>query len=172
MKAVALMVSLMASTIAYADYYPVMDYKVYGTPASATDKAEIDDLMEGLWTAWSDHDAATFANLHAEDAEWTNAFGRTFRGASELENFLGKRLFPAFDQKIARQEAAAYVPISRRYIGDDAAVVTGRMESNRGSSVGSANRVIGFTFVLGKVDGEWKVTNQVITDLREKRGSW
>ncbi len=125
--------------------------------------------MNALWVAWSQHDAATFANLHAKDAEWTNAFGRTIRGAKELDTFLGKRLFVGFDVEIAQYEAESYREISRRYIGASSVVVTGRTESNRGSSVGTSNRKIGFTFVLGKIGGKWKVTNQVITDIRERR---
>lgn len=170
MKIAALIIFLTASAISNADYYPQVEHQVYGSPATTSDQSAIDDVMRDLWLAWSEHDAAAFANVHSIDAEWTNAFGRTFRGSNELESFLEGRLFPAFDIEISKNEADSYVEISRRYIGKDCAVITGRTESNRGSSVGSSNRKIGFTFVLSKTDGEWKVTNQVITDIRERRG--
>ena len=160
----------MISFTGHAEYYPAQDHQVFGSPAVSSDESAIDELMNDLWAAWSQHDAATFAALHSEDAEWTNAFGRTFRGSKELEKFLGNRLFVGFDIEIAKYEAESYREISRRYIGDSSVVVTGRTESNRGSSVGTSNRKIGFTFVLGKIEDEWKVTNQVITDIRERRG--
>ena len=170
MKKIILVISLMVSVTVYADYYPVLAHQVYGAPTTAADKSDINAVMESLWLAWSKHDARAFANLHSEDAEWTNAFGRTFRGSASLENFLDKQLFPNFDMEISKDEAEAYVEVSRRYIGDDCVVITGRTESNRGSSVGSSNRKIGFTLVLGKIEGKWKVTNHVITDIRERRG--
>ena len=170
MKNVLLTICLVASLAAHADYYPVMDHKVFGSPATSSDESAIDNLMTELWGAWAKHDATKFANLHSKDAEWTNAFGRTFRGAKELEAFLEQRLFAGFDIEIAKKEADSYSEISRRYIGAESVVIAGRTESNRGSSVGTSNRKIGFIFVLGKIEGEWKVTNQVITDIRERRG--
>lgn len=170
MKKIILAISLLVSVTVYADYYPVLDHQVYGAPATAADKFDIDAVMKNLWLAWSRHDAGAFANLHSEDAEWTNAFGRTFRGSENLEKFLDKQLFPNFDMEISKDEAEAYVEISRRYIGEDCVVITGRTESDRGSSVGSSNRKIGFTLVLGKIEGLWKITNHVITDIRERRG--
>jgi len=170
MKSILLIVCLATSLAVNAEYYPVMAHKVFGSPATTADASAIDNLMAELWRSWSNHDAATFADLHSTDAEWTNAFGRTFRGSKELEAFLEKRLFAGFDIEIAKGEVGSYIEISRRYIGSESVVITGRTESNRGSSVGTSNRKIGFTFVLGKIEGEWKVTNQVITDIRERRG--
>lgn len=157
------------SISAYADYYPSLEYKVYGSPSAESDKKAIDSVIANLWSAWAANNAEAVARVHTVDAEWTNAFGRTYRGSKELEEFLKDDLFPAFGKEISKKEAKSYVPISRRYIGQDAAVITGRIESNRGSSVGSSNRKIGFTFVLTKINQEWRISNQVITDLREKR---
>lgn len=161
---------LVASLSAHAEYYPILDFQVYGSPASTADEASINATMNSFWTAWAEHDAAGVASAHTSDAEWTNAFGRTFRGAKTLEEFLADNLFPDFDIAISKGEAESFIPISRRYIGSEAAVITGRLESNRGSPTGSSNRKIGFTFVLAKVGDEWKISNQVITDLRERRG--
>lgn len=158
-----------ASALTHADYYPALEYEIYGTPAAETDKASIDDVMTKLWLGWAEENASAVAKVHTIDAEWTNAFGRTYRGSEELEEFLKNILFPAFDKEISEKEAASFVEISRRYIGDDAAVITGRIESDRGSSVGTSNRKIGFTFVLTRFHQEWKISNQVITDIRERR---
>jgi uncharacterized protein (TIGR02246 family) len=162
---------LLVSVIASAEYYPALKYHVSGRPAVESDKAAIDTLMHDFWSAWSAQDAQAVGNTHSQDAEWTNAFGRSFRGAKEIEVFLSDKLFPMFDKGVSINEAAAFKPISRRYIGSSSAVIYGRIESDRGSSVGSTNRLIGFTFVLEKLHGDWKIANQVITDLRERRGT-
>jgi ketosteroid isomerase-like protein len=162
---------LFVSVIASAEYYPALKYHVSGRPAVESDKAAIDKLMNGFWSAWSAQDAQAVGNTHSQDAEWTNAFGRSFRSAKELEVFLNDKLFPNFDKEVSIKEAKTYLPISRRYIGSSGAVIYGRFESDRGSSVGSTNRKIAFTFVLEKLNGEWKIVNQIITDLRERRGT-
>jgi len=169
MKVVFGICILLVSLTASAEYYSPLPYHVSGHPAVKSDKASIDKLINSFWKAWSAQDAKGIANVHSEDAEWTNAFGRSFRGSKELEVFLSNKLFPEFDKEISKTEANSYRPISRRYIGSSGGVVYGRIESDRGSSAGSTNRKIAFTFVVEKVKGEWKITNQIITDLRERR---
>ena len=160
---------LLISLTAKAEYYPALDYRVFGQPASTSDKVEIDKLMEQFWAAWSSQDATGVADTHTVDTEWTNAFGRSFRGSQELKEFLEERLFPMFDSDVSKQEARSYQPISRRYIGSSTAVISGRIASDRGSSVGSTNRKIQFTFIVEKAKNDWKISNQIITDLRERR---
>jgi len=109
------------------------------------------------------------AAVHSEDAEWINAFGRTYRGNQALEEFLESGLFPAFDAEISRREMETFRVLSRRYIGADGAVLNTIMDSDRGSSVGSGGRRVSLNLVLEKIDGEWKIVHQVITDLREMR---
>lgn len=171
MKFIFALIIFFTSTIATAEYYPALDYKVFGKPAIESDKVAIDELMDQFWLAWSAQDAQAVAKTHSDNAEWTNAFGRSFRGSNNLQTFLADRLFPMFEKTIASKEANTYIPVSRRYIGTSAAVVYGRVESDRGSSIGSSSRKIGFTFVLEKTDEQWKVVHQIITDLRERRGT-
>jgi hypothetical protein len=169
-KIITVLIMVAASTLSYAGYYPALEYQVYGSPVTRSDKVAIDDAMNKFWSAWSEQNAETVAGVHTLDAEWTNAFGRTYRGSKNLETFLKNDLFPAYDSDVSKKEAESFVAISRRYIGSETVVITGRIESDRGSSIGSSNRKVGFTFVLTKVVQEWKISNQVITDIREKRG--
>ena len=162
---------LLVSLTASAEYYPPLEYQVSGHPAVESDKVAIDHLMDNFWTAWSAQDAKAVGDAHTQDAQWTNAFGRSFRGSKVIEVFLDSKLFPMFDKEVSLKEANTYVPISRRYIGSSGAVLYGRIESDRGSSVGSTNRKIAFTFVLEKLHGDWKIANQIITDLRQRRGT-
>jgi|GEM_PF-3958061 len=41
--------------------------------------------------------------------------------------------------------------------------------SDRGSSVGTGSRRVSLNLVLEKINVEWKIVHQVITDLRERR---
>jgi len=160
---------LLWSLTTNADFYDPLEYEVFGDPATSEDKAAIDNVMEKNWLAWSSHDAIEIATTYTQDAEWTNSFGRSFRGVDAITEFLQNNLFPAFSKMVSETETQSYVPVSRRYIGDDAAVLTGRLESNRGSSEHSGNRIISLTFVLEKRNNQWKISNQIIADLRERR---
>lgn len=154
---------------AQAEYYPVPEQKVFGEPASQKEVKAIDHLMAQFRRAWANENAAAVAAIHADNVEWINAFGRTFRSAEKLEKFLSENLFPAFDSVIAKREMQSYREISRRYIGSDVVVINAQLDSGRGSSVGNGKRRVSLNFVLAKIDGEWKIVQEVITDIREKR---
>ena len=104
MKKIILFYMLFTSMIANAEYYSPLEYNISGKPSIETDKQAIDTLIAEFWAAWSSQDALAVANTHTKDAEWTNAFGRSFRGSKELEVFLRDKLFPMFDSDISVKE--------------------------------------------------------------------
>ncbi len=169
MKRLVTALALTAASMTYADYYPAPEYRIFGTPQSTADEKAINDLMASFRKAWSAQDAAGVAATHSPDAEWVNAFGRTFRGKEELQFFLGKTLFPAFNPDVSKEEMESLQEVSRRYLGDDAAVINAHMNSSRGSSVGTGSRRVSLNLVLEEKNGEWKIAHQIITDLRETR---
>lgn len=63
-----------------------------------------------------------------------NAYGLQFQSDAELGVFLEKRLFPAFDPTIAREEALALRTVSYRCLGDGSAVLHLYVEGRRGPS--------------------------------------
>ncbi len=169
MKALFIVLTLAMTGVVNAEYYPAPDYRVFGHPHTKSDEKAIDGLVAKFRKAWSEQNAKDVAAVHSSDVEWVNAFGRTFRGSQELEEFLEKRLFPAFDQVVSKREMESLQMVSRRYIGDSAAVINAHMDSERGSSVGTGSRRVSLNLVLEKQGGEWKIAHQVITDLREIR---
>lgn len=169
MRALITALTLMLAGGAWAEYYPPPEYRVFGASASEADEIAIDELITRFREAWSEEDAEGVAAAHTADAEWVNAFGRTFRGADALETFLREQLFPAFDPSVSRGEMESYREVSRRYIGDEAAVISALMDSDRGSSVGEGSRRVSFNLVLARQGGGWRIAHQVITDLREIR---
>lgn len=46
---------------------------------------DIHHALEKFTNAWNTHDAGAFANLFAEDADFTNAFGKNFHGRQAIE---------------------------------------------------------------------------------------
>jgi uncharacterized protein (TIGR02246 family) len=140
----------------------------FGTAPSVEDAAAIDTLIARYHAAWSRQDAAGLIALHASDVEWINAYARMFRGDSALADFLENRLFPAFDSAVSRQEASNMKPISRRYLGDDAAIVHMYTDGTRGESRNPEEdmRRTHLHLVLGKKNGTWKVVHTAIMDAR------
>jgi uncharacterized protein (TIGR02246 family) len=43
------------------------------------------DLVETMIAGWNQHDAACYASIFADDAEFTNVFGITITGRAEIE---------------------------------------------------------------------------------------
>ena len=147
----------------------VPEYRVFGEPTSATDAEAIDALMEEFKESWSAQETKRLLQTHAEDIEWINAYARIFRGTKALQVFLDERLFPAFDAAVSRGEAGNMKRISRRYLGDDAAVVHWYTDGRRGESrnAGEDARRTHLHFVLDKRADGWKIAHLAIFDARE-----
>ena len=77
---------------AQAQFYPLPEFEEFGSPAAIGDRDDIASLLDTFQSAWASQDAAGVAQLHTRDANWTNAFGRTFRTRESLEAFLREDL--------------------------------------------------------------------------------
>lgn len=147
-------------------------FRTFGRPASAENAEAIDELMSEFRDAWRAQDVERLAGLHAPDVEWINAYARMFRGSGALRTFLETKLFPEFDPAVSRQEAANMRPVSRRYLGDDAAVVHWVTDSARGPSRNASREGIeGFRrthlhFVLEQGEDGWRIAHEAIFDAR------
>lgn len=146
----------------------IPEFRTYGTPAVPEDAEAIDMLVEQYEDAWARQDTQAFVALHAQDAEWINAYARIFQSAESLGRFLENRLFPASERSVSEREAEEMRTISVRYIGDDAAVVHLYTESQRGPSrdAGESMRRTHVHLVLAKQRGAWKVVHTAIMDAR------
>ena len=169
MRTVIAIFLALVSTASNAEFYPVPNYIVYGSPAIRSDGDAIDRLMQQFKIAWASQDASAVADTHSSDAEWTNAFGRVFRGSESLEEFLAQDLFPDYPIDVSRSEMANFMPISRRYTSSDSVVIQAYTTSGRGSALSGTERMIFFNFVLAKSGDDWKIVHQTISDIRERR---
>lgn len=169
MKILFLLLVLFVPSSLMAQFYPSPEYVIFGSPALQGDEERINELLSSFTEAWSNQDASGVADLHTNDANWTNAFGRTFRGADSLEIFLRESLFPNYPVAVSEIEMQNFQPLSRRYIGSDAAVIHAYTTSQRGSALSGNERRIYFDFVLARTNAGWKIAHQTISDIREVR---
>lgn len=143
------------------------EYRVFGEAVTPEDAEALNEVLMQFGEAWGSSDAEAVAALFTDDAEWTNSFGTTVRGADELADYLG-RLFSEYSDTISAEEEMSYRPVSMRYVGDDAAVVHGVTSSTRGEArSGEGERRVRTTTVLAKANGDWRIVHQMIMDERE-----
>jgi uncharacterized protein (TIGR02246 family) len=145
----------------------ISEFRSYGNPSDA-DRSGVDELIEKFKTSWARQDAAAVAALHADDVEWINAFARLIRGSKPLEQFLEKRLFPAFDPAVSKQEVTNMKLLSIRYLGNDAAIAHLYTDGQRGSSrnADEANRRTHLHLILEEQVVGWRIVHVAIMDAR------
>lgn len=163
------MVFILQATLASAqDFYPTPDYREYGAPPSQALAKDLDAFIHEFREAWRHQDALAVAALHTKDVEWINAFGRTFRGRDNLRKFLKTTLFPGFSPKQWQQAMASYQPISRHYLGN-IVVINSQLHGSPGSATEGDQRRVSLNFVLIRQAGQWRIAQQVISDIRPRR---
>jgi uncharacterized protein (TIGR02246 family) len=144
------------------------EYRVFGEAATPEDAEALTEVLMQFGEAWGSSDAEAVAAVFTDDAEWTNSFGTTVRGADELADHLGRLFSEYSDTAYAAKEETSYRPVSMRYVGDDAAIVHGMTRSTRGEArSGEGERRVRTTTVLAKANGEWRIVHQMIMDERE-----
>lgn len=169
LRTVLLLLGVLATTGAFSqERREVPEYQVFGAPASVIDEQQIENLILEFKSAWADQDTERFIALHADDVEWINAYARMFRGAQPLSSFLERRLFPAFDSEVSKEEVRNMSAISRRYVGETTAVIHMYTDGTRGKSrvAGEAARRTHLHLVLEKQDEGWRIVHTAIMDAR------
>lgn len=150
-----------------AQVQPPSGMRIFGKPASRADTDSIYAVLRRLSDGWERADADATVATYADDAEWTNAFGRVMRGRAELHAFLAE----LFADTVGTQgRTTSFAPLSMRYVGTDVAVFHSYQEttgqrSPRGTAMES--RRIHSTLVLGKRAGQWRIVHQMIMDQRD-----
>jgi uncharacterized protein (TIGR02246 family) len=141
---------------------------MYGQPASPADADSIRAVMTRLGLATRAGNAADAVTAYAEDAEWTNAFGRVKRDRSELEAFFRDELFSnrvGIPGRVVNDRV-----ISFRFVGKDVAILHSYNESE--GQVSPRGQPMGYRrthhhFVLGKRAEGWRIVHHVVMDQRD-----
>ncbi len=169
LRTILLLLGLLLSTVTFSqERREIAEFKIFGIPASPADERQLEELIREFKSSWADQDTERFIALHSSDVEWINAYARMFRGIQPLSSFLERRLFPAYDSKVSKEEVRNMRVISTRYVGDSAAVVHMYTDGNRGDSRvdGESARRTHLHLVLEKQATEWRIVHTAIMDAR------
>ncbi len=131
------------------------------------DEAAIGELLMKLAKGFRDLDVRALEDIYAEDADWTNAFGRTCHGREEILAFL-RRLFA--EPRFAAGELVGKPQASIRFLDDNVAVVKTYIERRGQETVEGEvlNRRNHSLKVLQKSDGRWLIVSEMYMDAREE----
>ncbi|WP_434986112.1 YybH family protein [Vreelandella zhaodongensis] len=80
------------------------------------DQKAIETLLMTQLQGFADRDAASMSDIYTEDADWTNAFGRTITGRDAIISYLGE-LFA--DSHFSDNSMAGQPEISVRTVGEE-----------------------------------------------------
>jgi uncharacterized protein (TIGR02246 family) len=115
----------------------------------------IDRIVDALRAAWNRHDAQAFSQCFAGDAEFTNVFGMTAHGRSEIERNHAT-LFNTFLKDTSWTTSEARI----RWIRRDVACVDIRWEliGSRDAEGNPWSPRLGLiNFVATGIDGDWLI---------------
>jgi uncharacterized protein (TIGR02246 family) len=132
------------------------------------DEAAIGELLMKLAKGFRDLDVRPLEDIYVEDADWTNAFGRTCHGREEILAYL-RRLFA--EPRFAAGEVVGEPQASIRFLDDgDVAVVKTYVERRGQETVEGKvlNRRNHSLKVLQKRDGRWLIVSEMYMDAREE----
>jgi uncharacterized protein (TIGR02246 family) len=122
-----------------------------------TAEAGVRDVLGRLADAWNSGDAAAYARLFTEDADYVTYFGLNFPGRDAIESS-HRALFegPLKGSKLTGQLGAS---AKVRFVRPDVAVVVvGGGSSLTGADTTDEGRESTVGFVLVREDGEWLIT--------------
>jgi uncharacterized protein (TIGR02246 family) len=132
-------------------------------PGTEVDQKAIQGLLDRFTDAWNRHDAHAFAEVFAEDADFTNWRGEGATGRSKIEEFHA----PMF-ATIFRNSHQAYTSIKIRFIRAEVAAVdvhwemTGVLDAQGNSRPDRRGLV---NLVMAKDAGRWRIVVMHNLDL-------
>jgi uncharacterized protein (TIGR02246 family) len=136
---------------------------------TTTAETDVRAVLDRLTEAWNSADAAAYARLFTEDADYVTFFGMNFPGHEAIESS-HRALFEGplkGSQLTGRLGAAAKVRFVRP---DVAVVVVGGGSSVSGADTTDAGRESTVSFVLVEEGGEWLITAFQNTRVSDPRG--
>lgn len=126
--------------------YPVM--------AQNLDK-ELADLVKGFEKAYNQEDVGTLASRYTDDAVRVMTDGRTFTGIAEIK--------AAMEADFAANDFKVTIKAGTHEVLNDGAVISKGTYHVKGTAAGEPVDITGtYTNTLVKVNGEWKVSKNVL----------
>ena len=131
------------------------------------DQQAVGEAMMLLANAFRTLDASGLGALYSEDADWTNAFGTTKKGAAEIVAYL-TQLFA--DPHFAAGKPLGPPQASMRFVADDVAVVKtyiareGQQTSDGDQLPVRRNHSLK---VFRREAGGWRIVSDIYMDARD-----
>ncbi|MFC7367461.1 YybH family protein [Vreelandella zhaodongensis] len=133
------------------------------------DQKAIETLLMTQLQGFADRDAASMSDIYTEDADWTNAFGRTITGRDAIISYLGE-LFA--DSHFSDNSMAGQPEISVRTVGEDAVAVKvyTQIEGQRTieGNVLPTRHNYSLKLLGRQSDGSWKIVSELFMDARSE----
>jgi uncharacterized protein (TIGR02246 family) len=139
-----------------------------GESGAPEDQQAVGESMMRLANAFRSLDATGVEELYSEDADWTNAFGTTKKGAKVIASYLTE-LFA--DPHFGAGKPVSPPQASMRFVTDDVAVVKTYIE-REGQQTSSGEQLPirrnHSLKVFRREEGGWKIVSDIYMDAREE----
>jgi uncharacterized protein (TIGR02246 family) len=133
------------------------------------DEAAIGAGMMALGQAFRELDAGHLDGVYAADADWTNAFGTTLKGADTIAAYLTK-LFA--DPNFAAGKPLGPPQAEMRFVTDDVAIVKTYLERAGQKTVDGGTLPVRRNHsikVFARQDEGWHVVSDLYMDARDEQ---
>jgi len=131
------------------------------------DQQAVGEAMMLLANAFRTLDASGLNALYSEDADWTNAFGTTKKGAAEIVAYLTQLLA---DPHFAAGKPLGPPQASMRFVADDVAVVKTYIE-REGQQTSDGDQLPvrrnHSLKVFRREAGGWRIVSDIYMDARD-----
>lgn len=114
------------------------------------DRDAVLSVLSELVAAWARHDAEAYGGLFTEDATYVTFVGTRYQGRREIVTS-HRTLWDKFLKGTRLADEVTDV----RFLGPDAAVVTGRGDTYKGSRPKTLSKVQ--TYALVRQGGQWRI---------------
>ena len=137
---------------------------VEGTPE---DQQAVGEVMMKIAGAFRGLDATGVEELYSEDADWTNAFGTSKKGAAEIAEYL-TRLFA--DEHFGAGKPVGPPQASMRFVNGDVCVVKTYIEREGQETSSGQKQAVrrnhSLKVIRREADG-WKIVSDIYMDARD-----
>ena len=133
------------------------------------DQEAIANLLRQQQKAFVERDAELMRGLYVDDADWTNAFGRTLKGEDNIIAYL-KELFA--DENFTAGKVVGEPDVAVRSVGQDtvAAKIHTKVEGQRTVDGGTLpmRQNHSLKLIARQPDGSWKIVSEIYMDARQE----
>jgi uncharacterized protein (TIGR02246 family) len=134
-----------------------------------TEEGAVGETLMRLGKGFATCDAAGFADIYAEDADWTNAFGTRCHGRQEIIAYLEK-LFA--DSRFGAGRLVGKPEASIRFAGDGKVAIAHTYAEREGQQTVEGGelpvRRNHSLKVLEKRGGHWLIVSEIYMDARDE----